>query len=393
MRKRIQRRPVASVQGEGRIRRDRRAERDGDAGPADAAVSTAAATVRRNPRQSRGRERVRQSGVDVPETWPASVPLKTIEEPQCFILAVPDISGGRLSGHDLELLGVARALADALNGAVAVVAIAINADVEWGDAGVDRLVVLDDPIFEGYCPEVRTSAVLSVIEHLNPKHILFPETLTEGGDVGRRVAAKIGERPAGNVIRVNAERIVRRGKGESNEFILPIPRILMLAPGSADPVIGVRHEARRLEAGDYKKQHRLIDGGLRSVGASEMSLEEAPFIVAAGNGVTDWTSFHRLAVALGATEGASRVVCDEGHLPRDRQIGASGTLADSDCYLALGISGAPQHLQGITRCRNVIAVNTDIHADIVKRADLAIIADVQEVMPVLAQLVETARAD
>ena len=90
-----------------------------------------------------------------------------------------------------------------------------------------------------------------------------------------------------------------------------------------------------------------------------------------------------MADTLGATRGGSRVVCDAGHLPRDRQIGASGTLVTARCYFALGIAGAPQHLQGITEVKHVIAVNTDLHAEMIKRADLAIVADAQAVMPAL----------
>ena len=117
-----------------------------------------------------------------------------------------------------------------------------------------------------------------------------------------------------------------------------------------------------------------------------MPLAEADFIVSAGNGVTDWDAFHQVAAALGAAEGGSRIVCDAGLLPRERQVGASGSLVEPRCYLAFGIAGATQHLQGITRCERVLAVNTDLHAEMVKRADLAIIADAQQVMPALARL-------
>ena len=71
---------------------------------------------------------------------------------------------------------------------------------------------------------------------------------------------------------------------------------------------------------------------------------------------------------------------------RGRQVGASGSLVEPRCYLAFGIAGATQHLQGIARCERVLAINTDLHADMVKRADLAIIADAQEVMPALTRL-------
>ena len=104
--------------------------------------------------------------------------------------------------------------------------------------------------------------------------------------------------------------------------------------------------------------------------------------------MSDWAAFHRLAAWLGAAEAGSRVVCDEGHLPRDRQVGASGTVVEPLAYLAFGISGAPQHLQGIVRCERVVAVNADPHAPMIQRADLAIVGDVQQVMPALAELIE-----
>ena len=106
-------------------------------------------------------------------------------------------------------------------------------------------------------------------------------------------------------------------------------------------------------------------------------------MIAAGNGVTDFAGFLDLARALGATPGASRAVCDAGHLPRDLQVGASGTVLNAECYIAFGISGAPQHLQGIGTVEHVVAVNTDLHAAIIARAGLAIIADAQAVMAAL----------
>lgn len=77
------------------------------------------------------------------------------------------------------------------------------------------------------------------------------------------------------------------------------------------------------------------------------------------------------------------MACDAGHLPRAMQVGASGTLLNANCYIALGISGAPQHLQGIGSVEHVVAVNTDLHAAIIARAELAIIADAHAVMRAL----------
>lgn len=117
-----------------------------------------------------------------------------------------------------------------------------------------------------------------------------------------------------------------------------------------------------------------------------LPLSEADFVVSAGNGVTDFGAFRDLAKALKATPGASRMVCDAGLMPRAAQVGASGTVLEASIYFALGIAGAPQHLQGIGKVEHVVAINTDLHAAMVARAELAIIADAQEVMPALIAL-------
>jgi electron transfer flavoprotein beta subunit len=119
---------------------------------------------------------------------------------------------------------------------------------------------------------------------------------------------------------------------------------------------------------------------------ASLPLAEAGFVVSAGNGVVDFDGFRALVAALGATPGASRVVCDAGLMPRDRQVGASGTVLDATCYFAFGIAGAPQHLQGVAKCEHVVAVNTDLHAAMIERAGLAVVADAQAVIPALAAL-------
>ncbi|MGB8667277.1 MAG: FAD-binding protein, partial [Serratia inhibens] len=97
--------------------------------------------------------------------------------------------------------------------------------------------------------------------------------------------------------------------------------------------------------------------------------------------------FHQCAEALGATEGASRVAVDDGHMPRQRQVGATGTWVTARVYVAVGISGAIQHLQGIGQCDKVIAINTDAGCDMVRRAALSVIGDSSEIMAQLIRLV------
>ncbi|EPH0095553.1 FAD-binding protein, partial [Pluralibacter gergoviae] len=136
-----------------------------------------------------------------------------------------------------------------------------------------------------------------------------------------------------------------------------------------------------------KRPSRIEDCGSVAVDPGAVPLAEAEFILSAGNGIRDWPQFHRTADALGATEGASRVAVDDGHMPRARQVGATGTWVTARVYIAVGISGAVQHLQGIGQCEKVIAVNTDPGCDMVKRAALSVIADSSEILAALEQLV------
>ena len=93
----------------------------------------------------------------------------------------------------------------------------------------------------------------------------------------------------------------------------------------------------------------------------------------------------------GATEGASRVAVDDGHMPRARQVGATGTWVTARVYMAVGISGAIQHLQGIGACDKVVAVNLDPGCDMIKRADLAVIGDSAAILQALIERVEAHR--
>jgi electron transfer flavoprotein alpha subunit len=317
------------------------------------------------------------------------LPRIVIDDPACLILAVPDLEDGRLGNHDRDLLGAARLLADASKGAVVVLAPAGSRE-DFGAAGADRLLGAD--LSAGYAPERKCATVLAAIESLQPRHVLFPETAAGGGDIGRRVAAALGEPLAPRVTRLSASEAASRGNGGRSEFLRRPPRLLIVAAEAAEPPAGSRWEARPLPAISISPRTNLIeDRGIAATDPNAVPLPEADFIVSAGNGVTDWAGFHEVASALGAAEGGSRVVCDAGLMPRDRQVGASGSLVEPRCYLAFGIAGAPQHLQGIARCERVVAVNTDLHAEMIKRADLAVIADAQAVMPALVRLAKEHR--
>ena len=165
------------------------------------------------------------------------------------------------------------------------------------------------------------------------------------------------------------------------------PRLMTLRTGVGEPVHEFRYEGRDLSFELLSADPRIKDLGMVTQNPEDLSLEEAPFIMGAGNGINDWDTFNAVSKRLNATCAATRVVCDAGLMARDCQVGASGCLVQADCYLALGISGAIQHLQGIEQCARVVAINTDPYAPIVKRADFTIIGDANAILKaVLANL-------
>ncbi|GAB4067216.1 electron transfer flavoprotein subunit alpha/FixB family protein [Ancylobacter sonchi] len=311
----------------------------------------------------------------------AAPTIRIIEAPAFLIAVVPDAPGGRLTPLDRQLLGAARLLSDAGGGAVLV--LSFGAVDGLGAAGVDRTVALAAP--PGGDPTMRTAELAGLLAALQPRHMLFPESAT-GGDLARRLAARIGEALFAGAESLTARLATRPAGNRHVEQRAAPPRLVTLAPDAQLPHTGTVHEARRLEAPEIAPapaHDAILSVEDLPVAADALPLAEADFVVSAGSGVTDFELFRELARALGATPGASRMVCDAGLMPRAAQVGASGTVLEAACYLALGISGAPQHLQGVARCEHVVAVNTDLHAAMVERAGLAIIADAQQVMPAL----------
>jgi electron transfer flavoprotein alpha subunit len=367
--------PVPAPSPTGRRRRDPRTERAG----ASVQIGT--------------RRRFDWSGATLSQTQAearetaAGPTIRIIEDPAFLVFVVPDQPRGELTAHDRQLIAAGRILADAGGGAVAVLAPdrdpTPNTPDDLATAGADRLIKVDYELFTDYRPEMLAARVLDAVDNLKPRHVLFAES-AGGGDLARRVAALTGERLFPGVQNLTPTLAGRRARGGSSELVHAPARLMTVALDAVPPLEDARHEARVIPAATPSP----VKPGIRSarplqVDPDRLSLAEADFIISAGNGITDWTSFAELADTLGATRGGSRVVCDAGHLPRDRQIGASGTLVTARCYFALGIAGAPQHLQGITEVKHVIAVNTDLHAEMIKRADLAIVADAQVVMPAL----------
>lgn len=326
-----------------------------------------------------------------------------IDSPAFLVAVVPDMPGGRLSSHDRDLLGLARQLADADSsqpGAVLAVVFGEHKESAFDETGADRLLHLADSDFQGYTPEARIAALQSIERELVPRHWLFPDSALGGAELGRRLAARLGERPATQVWQLEADaesetgwRCTARGAAGSSDISRALPRVALALAECAEPVSETRHAARPIELTQALPEilGRIEDLGAVAVDPAGVALAEAEFILSAGNGVKDWDAYHHAAQALGATEGASRVAVDDGFMARDRQVGATGTWVSAQVYVAVGISGAIQHLQGIQSCDKVVAINLDGGCDMIKRADLAVIGDAGEILAALVARVERYR--
>ncbi|MBV1815957.1 MULTISPECIES: electron transfer flavoprotein subunit alpha/FixB family protein [Pseudomonas] len=320
------------------------------------------------------------------------LPLHQVVDPAFYICVVPDMVGGRLSSHDRDLLGLAHQLAGT-DGAVLAVVFGEHKETSFEAAGVDRLLVMDGTQFSGYSPEQRVQGLRAVDNQFNPRHWLLPDSRTGGGELGRRFAASIGERPATRVWQVKDELCIGRAGAGREDLIRPVVRLILAAAECAEPVSETRHEASPVELSTTvaRSLSRIEDLGAVTVDPAVIPMAEAEFILSGGNGVKDWALFHRTAMALGATEGASRVAVDDGFMGRERQVGASGTWVTARVYVAVGISGAIQHLQGIGACDKVVAINLDAGCDMVKRADLSVIGESAAILDALIAAVEAWR--
>jgi electron transfer flavoprotein alpha subunit len=352
-----------------------------------------------------------------------SKPLRTAEPPTDYILVIAYSERSVLDEHPHQVIAAASLLAQPQTAVVVAVLGELNEDL--APYGADLVVVLPDCDLRQFRPEYTLSRLSGPLKQYPPSHVLIPDRLNGEGDLGRRLAAAFGASVATHVVEIAPDHVatyqlVQDGSGRPSKRLArrSLPDVILLEPNIVDtrlPFVGAgqrfddeialtgasaqsnattsaQSDAPSPRSPNAPPPSSYRDGGLRALEASDLPLEEADLIASAGNGVTDVGLFLRLAKALGAATGASRVAVDDGRFARDKQIGATGKTVSANAYIAIGISGAVQHLQGIKDCRHVIAINRDIAAPIIQRADLSIIGDAQGVMQALLEAVEAARA-
>lgn len=310
----------------------------------------------------------------------------------CLLVVTHPDSGG-IDEHARETIAAAALLARADEAVVVVMPCAgASPQLDAAALGIDRLEIL--PVTDATTPDALAEAVAQRWQALRPRLVLMPDR-GDDADLGRRLAVAQELSVASSVVeiaegraRVRHHGAVGRASGDATAQLADLDLLLVARQVARTELtsLGLGEQAT-LPPPAHAPVAGLLDLGRVAGKAQQVALEEAEFILAAGNGVTDIALFHALAQALGAAVGASRVAVDDGRFVRSQQIGATGRTVQARGYLAMGISGAVQHLQGIRECRHVIAVNTDPAAPIAQRSELTVAEDVQNLMRALLALV------
>jgi electron transfer flavoprotein alpha subunit len=251
-----------------------------------------------------------------------------------------------------------------------------------------------------YSPLPFVAALARKVEASKPDLVLLGATLN-GRDLGARTAARLGRAYAADVTEVLAEggglaltRPMYAGKVRA-KVRLPFPAVVSVRPG-AIPLKGEPQapQVEKIEADASAEKLSFVKFAPTASGGKRVSLAEARVIVSGGRGLRgpeNWHLVEQLADALGGAVGASRAVTDAGWRPNEEQVGQTGKTVTPDLYIALGISGAIQHLAGMTSSKVIVAVNKDPDADIFKIADYGVVADVFEFVPAFTEAVKKAR--
>jgi electron transfer flavoprotein alpha subunit len=254
---------------------------------------------------------------------------------------------------------------------------------------------------ERYSPLPFVSALAKRVESEKPDLVLLGATLN-GRDLGARLAARLGRAYAADVTDLRAEgdalevnKPMYAGKVRT-KLRLNLPAVVSVRPGAIPLKEGAdAPQVEKIEADGSAEKLTFVKLAATASGGKRVTLSEARVIVSGGRGLKgpeNWHLVEELADALGGAVGASRAVTDAGWRPNEEQVGQTGKTVTPDLYIALGISGAIQHLAGMTSSKVIVAVNKDPDADIFKIADYGVVADVFEFVPAFTEAVRKARA-
>lgn len=316
------------------------------------------------------------------------------------ILVFIELKSGAIRKASLEAVSEAARLAAQAGGKVTAVVVGTgpgDAAAALGRAGASEVVQVNDARFQQYSGDGFAFAVKRVFDDKQSSAVFFAAT-AQGKDLAPRFAVLAGAGVASDCVgftveggRIRARRPVYAGKAYITVESAGGPLVATLRPNVfAESSSGSAATAVAVEAGpvDFKA---VVKEVLAAV-AGKLDVTEAPVVVSGGRGLKGpehWTLIDNLVKAFGGTAagGASRAVVDAGWRPHDEQVGQTGKTVAPTLYIACGISGAIQHLAGMSSSRVIVAINKDAEAPIFKVADYGIVGDVFEVLPVLTEAI------
>ncbi len=311
---------------------------------------------------------------------------------------------GDIKRTSYEAVSEARRLADAGLGGdvIAVLVGAPGAEAQAADAGAfgaDQVWFASHPAFAKYQPEGYAEAVVAAVRKSGAGTVLFSASAL-GKALAPRDAALLEAGLASDCTHLDLEggrlvatRPVYAGKAVQRIAFRTKAALASLRP-KVFPLVehrpGARAAVTPLEFAFDPAQAKTIVSAISAQTSGPADLTEADIIVSGGRGLKGPENFHLvedLAKALGATVGASRAVVDAGWRPHSEQVGQTGKTVSPKLYVAIGISGAIQHLAGMSSARCIVAINKDADAPIFKVANYGIVGDAFEIVPALAEAI------
>jgi electron transfer flavoprotein alpha subunit len=325
------------------------------------------------------------------------------------ILVIPEVRGGELRKVALEAVTAARHLAGLAGGGQVHALLAGGAGIGGkADAlaqhGADSVLVLEHDGFTHHNAEALAATVAERLRGGTYRYAIFSAT-AQGKDLAPRVAAKLGVGLAADVTgfalegeTVVAQHPVNTGKVIATLALAANPALISVRPAAFAPVADAKPlvtEAITSAVDPSASRVKVVRLEQGNTGA--LDLNDAPVIVAGGRGLKAPENFsvvEQLAGAFGgnAAVGATRAVTDEGWRPHSDQIGQTGRNVSPDLYIAVGISGAIQHLAGMRTSKTIVAINKDKDAPIFRIADYGIVGDLFEVVPELTKAIAAAKS-
>lgn len=259
-------------------------------------------------------------------------------------------------------------------------------------SGISKVLVADNEAFKGLLPEALTPLIIATQNEHKFTHILAGATAF-GKALLPRVAAKLDVSPVSDIINIKTPdtfvRTIYAGNAIQTLKCKDNVKVISIRGTAFEPVPleGGSAKCEPAPAGDYKSQ--LVEFVKQELSKSDRpELTSAKIVVSGGRGMKSGENFellYKLADKLNAAVGASRAAVDAGFVPNDLQVGQTGKIVAPDLYIAVGISGAIQHLAGMKDSKTIVAINTDQEAPIFQVADYGLVADLFKAVPELTE--------